>query len=107
MIARPQAFRHILICAYSAVENGIGSFRGFHAAVQVDDHVGSVVETPLYHRDNFSYWVAIARIDLSGEEEAIIEHVETYSRSRSERRPVLHADGTFTIDAGPVEFKTR
>jgi stress response protein SCP2 len=107
VIASPPAFRHILICAYSAVENGVGSFREFHAVVQVDDHAGSVVQTPLYHRNSFSYWVAIARIDLSGEEEAVIEHVENYSRSRSERRPVLHADGTFTMDAGPVEFKTR
>ncbi|SQD95807.1 Stress protein [Parafrankia sp. Ea1.12] len=107
VIARPSAFRHILICAYSAVENGIGSFRGFRAVVEVDDHAGSVIQTPLYHRNSFSYWVAIARIDLTAEEEAVIEHVETYSRPRSERRPVLRGDGTFVMDAGRVEFKTR
>jgi stress response protein SCP2/uncharacterized protein involved in tellurium resistance len=106
-IARPDAFRYILICAYSAVENGIGSFRSFRAGVVVDDQCGSVVHTPLYHRNAFSYWVAIALIDLSGADSTVIEHVETYSRSGSERRPVLRADGAFVMDAGPVEFKTR
>jgi hypothetical protein len=105
-ITRPDAFRYILICAYSAVENGIGSFHSFRAAAEVDDQCGSVVQAPLYHRNAFSYWVAIALIDLSGEDSTVIEHVETYSRSRSERRPVLRADGSFVMDAGPVEFKT-
>ena len=36
-----------------------------------------------------------------------VRQVETYSASGSEARPVLYRDGTFRMDAGPVEFKTR
>ncbi|WP_432563956.1 TerD family protein [Kineococcus sp. SYSU DK003] len=105
-IARPDALRHVLICAYSAVENGFGSFKSFGAHVEVTDHAGSVVTTPLYHRNAFAYWVAIAHIDLSSPDEVAIAHVETYSKGGSERRPLLHPDGTFEMNKGPVEFKS-
>ncbi|MFJ7078732.1 hypothetical protein [Streptomyces sp. NPDC098781] len=40
-------------------------------------------------------------------EGAAIHHVEAYSVRMTERRPVLHADGTIGMNAGPVEFKRR
>ncbi|WP_435219201.1 TerD family protein [Streptomyces sp. bgisy034] len=34
-------------------------------------------------------------------------HIEAYSARMTERRPVLHTDGTIEMNAGPVEFKRR
>jgi hypothetical protein len=104
-IGRPDRLRYVLLCAYSAFENGVGSFRSFSASAEVDDNAGSVVTVPLYHDNMFSYWVAIALVDLSQPGRAVISQVETYSRPKSERRPVLYHDGTFAMDRGPVEFK--
>lgn len=106
-ISRPDALRHVLICAYSAVENGFGSFKSFGAYVEVTDHAGSIVTSPLFHKNSFAYWVAIAHIDLSNSHEASIAHVETYSKGGSERRPLLRSDGTFEMNKGPVEFKGK
>jgi uncharacterized protein involved in tellurium resistance len=104
-IARPSSLRYVLLCAYSAFENGTGSFRSFSATVDIDDHSGSVVTVPLYHEDHYSYWVAITLIDLSQRDRTVVSQVERYSKRRSERRPVLRRDGTFVMDRGPVEFK--
>jgi hypothetical protein len=104
-IGRPDKLRYVLLCAYSAFENGVGSFRSFSASAEVDDNAGSVVTVPLYHDNMFSYWVAIALVDLSRPGRAVVSQVETYSRPKSERRPVLYRDGTFAMDRGPVEFK--
>jgi stress response protein SCP2 len=104
-ISRPDEVSYVLICAYSAVSNGIGSFRSFGAYAEVTNHAGSTVASPLYHRNAFSYWVALALIDLTDPGAVSIQHVETYSKSGSEARPLLHSDGTFEMDKGPVEFK--
>lgn len=104
-IAHPDTLRYVLLCAYSAFENGIGAFHDFGARVQIDDHSGSVVTVPLYHRDKYSYWVAITLIDLSRPGRTVVSQVERYSSRRSERRPVLRRDGTFVMDRGPIEFK--
>ena len=99
--------RYVLICAYSAVENGFGSFASFGAFAEVDNGAGAVVQVPLHHRNRFSYWVAIALVDLSASDRIAVRHVERYSARGSENRPVLYRDGTFRMDAGPVEFKSR
>lgn len=104
-ISRTAGLRHVLFCAYSAVSNGTGSFRSYGASVQVDDHAGSQVTSPLYDDNDYSYWVAIAHLDLSVPGEVSVGQVERYSGDGVENRPVLHADGRIEMDTGIVEFK--
>ncbi|MFF7161671.1 TerD family protein [Streptomyces sp. NPDC008086] len=106
-IVRPAEQGYVLLCAYSAVSNGFGSFRSFGAKVVVTDGRGSTVTVPLFENTKTRYWVAIALVDFTESDGATIHHVEAYSGRMTERRPVLHADGTVEMNAGPVEFKRR
>lgn len=106
-IVRPDEQGYVLLCAYSAVSNGFGSFRSFGAKVVVDDGRGSTVTVPLFENTKTRYWVAIALVDFTAADAAAIHHVEAYSARMTERRPVLHPDGTIEMNAGPVEFKRR
>ncbi|MER6961524.1 TerD family protein [Streptomyces sp. NPDC000618] len=106
-IARPDEQGYVLLCAYSAVSNGFGSFRSFGAKVVVDDGRGSHVTVPLFENTKTRYWVAIALVDFTSADGAAIHHIEAYSSRMTERRPVLHPDGTIEMNAGPVEFKRR
>jgi uncharacterized protein involved in tellurium resistance len=104
-IVRPDLQGYALICAYSAVGNGAGSFRSYGARAVVSDGRGSEVTVLLYEETSTSYWVAIAFIDFTDPQGVEISHVERYSKRFTEKRPVLHTDGTVLMDAGPVEFK--
>lgn len=104
-IVRPDEQGYVLLCAYSAVSNGFGSFRSFGAKVVVDDGRGSNVTVPLFENTKTRYWVAIALVDFTAADGAAIQHIEAYSGRMTERRPVLHPDGTIQMNAGPVEFK--
>ncbi|MER5295572.1 TerD family protein [Streptomyces pharetrae] len=106
-IVRPDEQGYVLLCAYSALSNGFGSFRSFGAKVVIDDGRDSTVTVPLYENTKTRYWVAIALVDFTAADRASIRHVEAYSARMTERRPVLHADGTIEMNAGPVEFKRR
>ncbi|MDN3020432.1 TerD family protein [Streptomyces sp. S.PB5] len=106
-IVRPEEQGYVLLCAYSAVSNGFGSFKSFGAKVVVDDGRGSVVTVPLYENTKTRYWVAIALVDFTAPDGAAVQHIESYSGRMNERRPVLHPDGTIEMNAGPVEFKRR
>ncbi|MFE5892407.1 TerD family protein [Streptomyces sp. NPDC056462] len=106
-IVRPDQQGYVLLCAYSAVSNGFGSFRSFGAKVVLTDGRGSTVTVPLFENTKTRYWVAIALVDFTAPDGAEIHHVEAYSGRMTERRPVLHADGTVEMNAGPVEFKRR
>ncbi|MGX1273739.1 TerD family protein [Streptomyces phaeoluteigriseus] len=106
-IVRPDEQGYVLLCAYSAVSNGFGSFRSFGAKVVVDDGRGSTVTVPLYENTKTRYWVAIALVDFTSADGAAVHHIEAYSARMTERRPVLHPDGTIEMNAGPVEFKRR
>jgi uncharacterized protein involved in tellurium resistance len=103
-IGRPDQQGYALICAYSAVGNGVGSFKSYGAKAIVTDGAGQTVTVPLYDNNRHAYWVAIALVDFTGDG-AVIRQIEQYSRPASEARPVLHADGRVEMDAGPVEFK--
>ncbi|MEV1063424.1 hypothetical protein [Streptomyces sp. NPDC050263] len=103
-IGRPDQQGYALICAYSAVGNGVGSFREYGAKAIVTDGRGQTVTVPLYDTDRYAYWVAIALVDFTGDG-AVISQVEKYSAPGSEARPVLASDGQVLMDAGPVEFK--
>ncbi|OEV30232.1 hypothetical protein AN219_12125 [Streptomyces nanshensis] len=106
-IVRPAEHGYILLCAYSAVSNGIGSFRSFGARVVVTDGRGSTITVPLFEATKTRYWVAIALVDFTCPEGVAIRHIEAYSARMTERRPVLHLDGTIEMNGGPVEFKRR
>ena len=103
-ITRPDQQGYALICAYSAVGNGIGSFKSYGAQAVITDGRDQTVTVPLYDDNRHAYWVAIALVDFTGDG-ARITQVEKYSRPGSEARPVLYADGSVAMDAGPVEFK--
>ncbi|MFI6250233.1 TerD family protein [Streptomyces sp. NPDC051016] len=106
-IVRPDEQGYVLLCAYSALSNGIGSFRSFGAKVVVADGRGSTITVPLFENTKTRYWVAIALVDFTAADGAEIHHIEAYSARMTERRPVLHPDGTIEMNAGPVEFKRR
>ncbi|MFD6490342.1 hypothetical protein [Streptomyces sp. NPDC060188] len=96
---------YALICAYSAVGNGVGSFKSYGAKAIVTDGNSQTVTVPLYDDNANAYWVAIALVDFT-HDSPLIRQVERYSRRGSENRPVLYSDGRFEMDAGPVEFKS-
>ncbi|MEU8773576.1 TerD family protein [Streptomyces sp. NPDC048606] len=105
-IVRPDLQGYVLLCAYSAVENGVGSFRSYGARVVVTDNRGSTVTVPLFSTRAQAYWVAIAMVDFTAEEGVRIGHVEQYSGRNVEARPTLYSNGKFRMGTGPVEFKT-
>lgn len=106
-ISRPDLQGYVLLCAYSAVENGAGSFKSYGARAVVSDGRGSTVTVPLFNNRNLSYWVAIALIDFTVPGGAQIRHVEKYSGNHVEARPTLYSNGNFRMSTGKVEFKTR
>lgn len=103
-IGRPDEQGYALICAYSAVGNGVGSFKEYGARAVVTDGAGQTVTVPLYDNNQYAYWVAIALVDFTGDG-VRISQVEKYSGPGSENRPVLTSAGEVLMDAGPVEFK--
>ncbi|MFD9371414.1 TerD family protein [Streptomyces sp. NPDC060020] len=105
-IRRPDLQGYVLLCAYSAVENGTGSFKSYGARAVVSDGRGSTITVPLFNNRNLSYWVAIALIDFTAPGGAQVRHVEKYSGNGVEARPVLYSNGNFRMSAGKVEFKT-
>ncbi|MER5177430.1 TerD family protein [Streptomyces sp. NPDC002896] len=104
-IKRPDQQGYLLICAYSAVSNGTGSFKSFGARAVVSDGAGSTVTVPLYSENDNAYWVAIALVDFTDPAGVKISQVEKYSKRHSESRPMLYSDGEFKMDRGPIEFK--
>lgn len=106
-IRRPDLQGYVLLCAYSAVENGTGSFKSYGARAVVTDGRGSIVTVPLFNNRSLSYWVAIALIDFTVPGGAQIRHVEKYSGNHVEARPTLYSNGNFRMSTGKVEFKTR
>ncbi|MFG0236276.1 TerD family protein [Brevibacillus porteri] len=105
-IHRPDQLRYVLFAAYSALSNGIGSFKSMHARAVVENHVGQTVIAPLLEENKYAYWVAIAHIDFTDQSEMKISHVEKYSKNNSEKSPLLYKDGSFKMDVGPEEFKS-
>ena len=105
VIHNPSKLKYALISAYSAVENGVGSFKSMKAQAVVDNQLGQRITSSLYEENRLAYWVAIAHIDFTEADNIKVSHVEKYSKSGSERSPELYADGSFEMDRGPIEFK--
>lgn len=102
-ITHPERVAHVAICAYSALENGAGSFRSYGAKAIIDDGRGSVVTVPLFD-DSERYWVHITTVSF-GPAGARIVQAEDYGKKTTESRPVIKRDGSVKMGAGPVEFK--
>lgn len=108
VIHRPDELRYALFAAYSAIGNGAGSFASYRPEVVITDQKGSEVIIPLLNDNHTSYWVAITHLSFG--EETRIEHVETYGAGglrfiAAEKSPQLHADGTWDVSKGIIEFK--
>ncbi|WP_460604134.1 TerD family protein [Jatrophihabitans fulvus] len=93
--------------AYSAQSNGEGSFRRYRVSMAIDNGRGTTVRIDAANADDddfvFSCVPGVIRVDGA---DVTVDAVEQYSASGSERRPVLAADGTVTMDAGPEnDFK--
>jgi stress response protein SCP2 len=82
-ISQPDNIKYALICAYSAVSNGVGSFHSYKARVQVTDNNKQTVTSHLNHDDPTSYWVALALIDFQEAGKVTIKNVETYSNKKT------------------------
>ncbi|WP_407571789.1 VWA domain-containing protein [Deinococcus altitudinis] len=105
ILHRPELLAHVLIAAYSAVKNGLGSFASYKPQAVVTDNLGQQVIVPLLNRNHFSFWVAITKLDFTDSSQNAVSHVERYSGFMIENSPKLHANGTFEMNKGPVEFK--
>lgn len=105
IVHNPAELKYVLFAAYSAVSNGIGSFKSMKAKAIVDNQIGQNVTSPLFENNKFAYWVAIAKIDFTHPKEMSVSHVESYSKSGTERSPLLYKDGSFKMNVGPEEFK--
>ncbi|MDI2585613.1 TerD family protein [Psychrobacillus sp. NEAU-3TGS] len=105
VIHDPSKLKYVLFASYSAVSNGFGSFKSMKAQAVVDNQMGQRITSPLYEKNHFAYWVAIAHIDFTDANNISVSHVERYSKSGSERSPELYADGLFEMDRGVIEFK--
>lgn len=105
VLHRPELLAHVLIAAYSAVKNGLGSFASYKPQAVVTDNLGQKVVVPLLNRNHFSFWVAITKLDFTASSENAVSHVERYSGFMIENSPKLHPNGTFEMNKGPIEFK--
>ena len=106
IIERPEEIKYLLFSAYSAAENGIGSFYSYNAYVIISNNEDKKVIVPLLEKNNQSYWVAIALLDFTVNDSNVqIKQIEKYSAKNCERSPILQADGTVEMDAGDIEFK--
>ena len=105
-VHKPEVLKYVLIAAYSAVGNGTGSFKSYKPTAIITDTADNKVTVPLYDKNSYSYWVAIAHIDFTQIDSMKISQVEKYSGVCVEKSPVIYEDGKFKMDIGPIEFKT-
>jgi len=86
--------------AYSARENGTGSFKQYGVSVAVDNGSSEAVRIDAADTsaDSTRYTCAFARI-INGSDISI-ENIEMYSARGSEYRPAF-VNGVVTMDAGP------
>jgi uncharacterized protein involved in tellurium resistance len=85
--------------AYSAIENGSGSFREYGVSVAVDNGTNGVdIGAADTSADGRCYTCAFARIKNGIN--VSIENIEQYSARNSEKRPAF-VNGALVMDAGP------
>lgn len=106
-IWKPEELSAMVFAAYSAVENGTGSFASYRPSITVIDERGNETTAPVTGNNHFSYWVALARVDIDREGSYTVAQLERYSRAGTEKSPLLRRDGQLQMNSGPVEFKGR
>lgn len=92
----------IVPVVYSAQSNGTGSFRRYQVGMAVDNGAGDVVEIAARDADSNDKVYSCVPAVITNGDQVRIEKLEAYSKPRSEKRPVIDADGTVRMDAGQV-----
>lgn len=96
------AIARIVPIVYSAQSNGTGSFRRYQVGMTIDNGAGDVVEIAARDADaNDNVYTCVPGVITNGDQ-VRIEKLESYSKPRSEKRPVIDPDGTVRMDAGAV-----
>ena len=103
VIHQPSKLKYVLFAAYRELSNGYGNSK--RMKVVIDNQMGQQVTSPFYEHNWFAHWIAIAHIDFTRTDGMVVSQVERYSRGGTEKSPVLHVDGTFEMDKGPIELK--
>ncbi|MTD16455.1 hypothetical protein GIS00_21190 [Nakamurella sp. YIM 132087] len=93
----------VLPVAYSAQSNGSGSFFEYRVSMSIDNGAGSTVEVSAAHGNKDPYvYTCVPGIIVNSPDGVLVEALELYSAQGSEHRPLLAADLSVQMDAGPV-----
>lgn len=100
----------VIPVAYSAINNGTGSFHKYKVTLSIENGGDQVVIPADQAKKSSWIFTCVPGIIYNRPEGVLIERLEYYSRRFSEHRPaaVLHPDGRVEVrmDKGPVnEFK--
>jgi tellurite resistance protein TerA len=88
--------------AYSAKSNGTGSFYRYKVTMAIDNGAGTRVQIDAKHaNDDDRIYTCVPGIIRNTSDGVQIEALELYSQRNNENRPVLLANGTIKMDAGP------
>ena len=95
--------------AYSAISNGGGSFKHYKVSLAIDNGAGTKITIPSPNaNDNPGVYTCVPGIIRNTADGVVIEPLEQYSKSGSERRPVVALEGgevVVTMDAGPENLE--
>lgn len=90
--------------AYSAINNGGGSFKHYDVSLAIDNGSGTRITIPSVDaNDNPGVYTCVPGLIRNSADGVVIEPLELYSKSGSERRPVVSLKGAevvVTMDAG-------
>lgn len=93
--------------AYSALENGTGSFKHAKAQVSIDNGAGSQVTVGVgeMNASPFSYTMYFGTVINTSEVAMQVIGAQDFSRRGSEHQVVLYADGHHEMDRGPENYR--
>lgn len=91
--------------AYSAISNGGGSFKHYKVSMLIDNGAGTKITIPSTDAsDNPGVYTCVPGLIRNTASGVVIQPLEQYSKSGSERRPTVSLEGgevVVTMDAGP------
>ncbi|MET3805491.1 tellurite resistance protein TerA [Nakamurella sp. UYEF19] len=89
--------------AYSAQSNGAGSFFQYKVSMAIDNGLGTRVQVDAANgHQNPMVFTCVPGIIVNAENGIDIVSLELYSAEGSENRPIVNADLSITMDAGPT-----
>ncbi|MBJ7471464.1 MAG: hypothetical protein JHD16_09180, partial [Solirubrobacteraceae bacterium] len=95
--------------AYSAISNGGGSFKDYQVSLAIDNGAGTQITIPSVDaNDNPAVYTCVPGIIRNTADGVAIEPLEQYSKTGSERRPIVRLQGgevVVTMDAGPENLE--